>query len=1690
MGKSYLVEGARLKCLCGSKAGSLKVTDHGYYADGRKKANCKDCLPNVNIPDFGMCKMNKGGKVCKGFMKLADKWDNLGDSSSLEKLSGHTALTMDSVLLCKKGGLIVPETSGQGEVREINWGLFFARYGVKLVLSALGVKGGCLYGRDPVNLNTGNFLYEKEDLVIRGKTRLSFHIYYNSMDKSCDGSMGRGWNHSYAIFVKWKEDGTVCLHLGDGRKVFFRKGVGSVYVPIYGGGLLKAEDSGYRYASAGETEYFFDGEGRLVSKKDGEGKETLFMYNSNGKLAEVRGTGGESLHYYYNMEGNLYKIHDHTGREVRLFYSYHVLQGFVNSSGQRYTYGYNEDLCMESVTTPRGIVSIRNTYDGVGRVVKQVTANGGTVEFCYDDGGMRTYEKDQNGNIISHESDNRFRNVRTVYSDSEELFQYNDDDRLTLYTDRNGNRTAYSYDYEGNLSGITDALGRQTSFTRDRKGRLMFVSIGGKVVRKNVYDGKGRLVKTMDALGRTRETIYGENGLPEQIIQPDGSRILFSHDERGNIRCITDPYGCTVRYEYDALNRVIKTTDGEGNCISYQYDEGNRLVSVMNKEGATRNYTYNVSGKPVRVEDFDGRSIGIEYNAMGKPGEFTDKEGNRTRAEYDLAGNLAETVSPTGLVTVCSYDSDNRLVRAEAAALDSGSDTAVVLEYEYDPAGNLLHESAGDKKETLWEVFYEYDAMNRVIAVTEPLRGRTSYEYDSVTGRICCITDVLGNRRTFHYNEAGELVKETDIHGNTTHYAYNLLGQATSITDGAGRVTNYRYLTGGRRDRIVYPDGRQIIYEYDGMGRVSRETDGQGYSLSYAYDAMGRVQCVTGSTGQKKSYAYDIMGNVTAITDANGNTTRYAYTPNGKLYMVTDALDNRTEYVYDAADRLVSICQHGKKDEADRTAEYVRDAFGRVTCIRDALGGEEFYRYDALGHVTEKKDRDGLVTSCTYTAGGKPESILYGDGCRAEFTYTPLGQLAVVRDWLGETRFERDRQGRISEITDHEGRTVCYEWGSMGERRGMTYPDGTIVSFQYDSLLRPAEFIRSAKGREALWVRYRYDGLGRLIGKENSGGYRTEWDYNGLGQLECLVHQNDAGILDRYRYGYDAMGNRTSIEKDRRGLSEESGRYRYVYDALQRLTDVEKDGEMLRSYHYDSFGNRTGMEDYGKGMRNVFVYDALNRMQEEWKWENVDADWEREMESMTDGFFPDDSHIHKTYTYDGRGNLTGEYRNGSLLHGYRFNAMNRLAEAWDGEGRQTEYSYSALGQRTGKNGSGGEESYLLDLTRQYHNLLWREKESEKQNFYWDYGIVAMDETGGGQRYYLPDELGSPLRVLYRNGKGDVYGYNEFGMDVHETEGWGRTDRCYGRQGESQPFGYTGYRYDDVSGTYFAQAREYEAGIGRFIAEDVMRGVRIIPKTLNRYTYCWENPINFLDWTGMDGYYFFDPQMFEEGENPPDVDVIVQKDVEFLEKEYNTEIHLVPMDPESNPEYTTFQDAWNNMEDEVDVVVILTHSNDSWFVTDSVIDSSGKRKTVDKVMRNDIIGLDKKKIGTMFLFGCNMGLTNPREGKNSLASTFYAAENRQDIGMIIACDGSIMHSSSDGEGKRVLYAITTDEYHNNGSFDGFKKYYWEDGKLKIEKIEDMRLYMGNISSKGYEGIVCEGTGKGKKDYGKKDYGKKK
>ena len=152
-----------------------------------------------------------------------------------------------------------------------------------------------------------------------------------------------------------------------------------------------------------------------------------------------------------------------------------------------------------------------------------------------------------------------------------------------------------------------------------------------------------------------------------------------------------------------------------------------------------------------------------------------------------------------------------------------------------------------------------------------------------------------------------------------------------------------------------------------------------------------------------------------------------------------------------------------------------------------------------------------------------------------------------------------------------------------------------------------------------------------------------------------------------------------------------------------------------------------------------------------------------------------------------------------------------------------------------------EESYILDRTRAYHNLLQNKtiKRGSQaiQSYIWDFNVAYMEE-GEKEFTYLQDELGSTIRLLEQGGESQaVYGYDEFGGDAYNT------------QGRLQPFGYTGYRYDKVVNTYFAQAREYVPKIGRFVGEDWIKGNIEKPFSLNQYGYCWGNPIGLVD---MDG----------------------------------------------------------------------------------------------------------------------------------------------------------------------------------------------------------------------------------------------
>ncbi len=106
-------------------------------------------------------------------------------------------------------------------------------------------------------------------------------------------------------------------------------------------------------------------------------------------------------------------------------------------------------------------------------------------------------------------------------------------------------------------------------------------------------------------------------------------------------------------------------------------------------------------------------------------------------------------------------------------------------------------------------------------------------------------------------------------------------------------------------------------------------------------------------------------------------------------------------------------------------------------------------------------------------------------------------------------------------------------------------------------------------------------------------------------------------------------------------------------------------------------------------------------------------------------------------------------------------------------------------------------------------------------------------------YYHSDHLGSSNVLTDSSGNlVALYEYSPYG------------DLCTGAlENSSTNYLFTGKELDDSTGLYFYGARYYDPEIGRFITPDSIVQAPSDPQSLNRYSYCRNNPLNYVDPTG-------------------------------------------------------------------------------------------------------------------------------------------------------------------------------------------------------------------------------------------------
>jgi RHS repeat-associated protein len=174
----------------------------------------------------------------------------------------------------------------------------------------------------------------------------------------------------------------------------------------------------------------------------------------------------------------------------------------------------------------------------------------------------------------------------------------------------------------------------------------------------------------------------------------------------------------------------------------------------------------------------------------------------------------------------------------------------------------------------------------------------------------------------------------------------------------------------------------------------------------------------------------------------------------------------------------------------------------------------------------------------------------------------------------------------------------------------------------------------------------------------------------------------------------------------------------------------------------------------------------------------------------------------------------------------------------------TEFAYDGDGGRVRKSLSlrGGEADEAISTTTYIGSLYEVNSDGTTRNhiFAGSNRIATISSSQGDEAisYYHQDHLGSSSVITDQDGQ----------LVQHlEYLPFGKTQVSTGTDTVSHKF--TGKELDASTGLYYYGARYYDPEIGRFITPDTIVQAPYNPQTLNRYSYCNNNPINYVDPTG-------------------------------------------------------------------------------------------------------------------------------------------------------------------------------------------------------------------------------------------------
>jgi|GEM_PF-2710398 len=1161
---------------------------------------------------------------------------------------------------------------------------------------------------------------------------------------------------------------------------------------------------------------------------------------------------------------------------VKPFWTYTGLplargDGLVNLGSGNLAAGFTDSLLPGN----RLVTEVRRTYNSLDKnagalgygwsanILQSLTPNpDGSVIFSQGDGYKANFT--YNSTTGSYQApagiyltliknpDNSFTITR---KDNVRLF-FDPAGKLTSIRDPNNNTITCGYT-GGKLTSITDTAGRVTTITYDGAGRIASLKDQRANPTTYGYDGAGNLVTVTDPLGYTTRYAYDAACNLTEVTSPAGVKTRLSYDIYGHLTGATDAAGNASTFSWNfqsgqtvltnqrghnttftfnpAFGNLTSVTDALGGRVSYTYDANYNPTSVTDPGNHTVNHTFDGMGNMLTRQDSAG-AWSVTYNSQNLPLTVTGPDSGVTRYSYDAAGNLTASTDPMNQTTTYENDFYGRRTKK----IDPG---AGVTTYGYDAYGNLTSLTDAESKTTTCT----YNSMGDLTSSTDPAGAVTRYTYDDL-GRLTRTDYPDGTFTTATLDGDDRITGETNQNGGATSYGYDAVGRVISVTNPRGYTTACQYDQAGNRTRVTDPEGVYTAFGYDALNRLTSATDALNNTTTFKYDACsnlteivhplghaeffaydsrhrktssGRRETFSGPNQNVTTYTYDSLDNLLTTTDPMANTTTYRYNLNNRLISVTDAAGGATSYGYDANGSRTSVT-----NAAANTTTYTYDKLGQVKTEQLPGGYATSWTYDSAGRLAGKTDPKGQTINYTYDTMNRLKKKVYPDGTQVTYTYDGLGNRLSMTDSLGATLYQYDAGQNLLEVTDCFGRKNTYTYDRAGKRKTLTTSFGT-VTYEYNSAAQLAAITDFNGNRITLG----YDADGKTAGITYPNGGTVAYSYNSLDQPVYIDNTTRINYYNRIGYQYNPNGYISSTTKDPSGRT-----FSFTYDNLNRLTQVSGSGPsytLNRTYTYDKLGNRLTHNFHETAVQNnsgTYAYNSLNHL-------------------VSRTVTIDTSQINYAYGYDANGNPTSEDWSNDTKYSY-YDYENRLIKT-------EHYEYP---------GSPGA------ITRYLYNgdglLMGLIIESQNQTTYYQYDgnqvIADLDGAGSVLTHYtrlpsgkllsmykyesVPEErdtyyvfsdvLGSTVMLFgMTTGRVVVYDYDEFGT-YSAVSGTDLTR-----------FTFTGAPYYKSPGLFQMGARYYNPAVGRFITRDTYRGNIYQPWTQNLYTYCNNNPVNYVDPTG-------------------------------------------------------------------------------------------------------------------------------------------------------------------------------------------------------------------------------------------------